>query len=475
MLLGGTRVFVVGDPFVAKIPATVAEGISLLATQKIFGWPTFFNYAGWNLLPLAVAAWLLLRRKNRTRARLPLVFASLVALGFVVLLFSQVRWSFGASGPLLCLLLVVTAAALVGRTARVRWLVVAALVGVFFLPQTVRRISAARTNVAGRHADRMDLQQILYRDAAAALRASQPQGDIVLLASPNGSTGMGYYGQFKTIDTLYWENYTGMRAAAEIFCAPDDQTARALIHARGITHLAMISEENFLPQFFSILHPDRPADDLKLTFGYKLLVNQVLPSWLRPIPYRAPPDVSLPNLRVLLLQVVPDQPDWESLWHIARAQLALGESENAVESFVAAANRTTAENRAPLLQSAGNTCYQNGAHIAAAKLYRLALTLGEYPVITVNLAWLLATSRDDAVRSGAEALALVEPLARAYAGDSSVLSAYAAALAEAGRFADAATVAGQTLELLRAAGNPEVLAELTVRIEAYRASRPWRR
>jgi len=476
ILFGGVRVFVISDAFGgSNYSGIVAEGLSLFAMQKIFGWQTFFNYAGWNLLPLPVAAWLLCRRKNRHRARLTLVFASLVALGFVVLLFSQVRWSFGASGPLLCLLLVATAAALHGHTMRTRWLVIGALAGVFFLPQTLQRISAARANVAARQADRMDLQQILYRDAAAAIRASQPAGDIVLLASPNGSSGIGYYGQFKTIGTLYWENYAGMRAAAEIFSAPDDETAFKLVRARGITHLAMISEENFLPQFFSILHPDRSAEDLKRTFGYKVLAEQVLPRWLRPIPYRAPPDVSLPNLRVLLLQVVPEQSDTEAIFHIARAQLALGESESAAQSFVAAANRAPAESRATVLLNAGNACYQNGGHLAAAKLYRLALTLGENPVVTTNFAWLLATSRDDNVRNGIEALSLAEPLARAYPNDPSTLGTLAAALAENGRFGEAVTAAARALERVAPGENTATLAELTARLDAYRAGRPWRR
>ena len=37
-----------------------------------------------------------------------------------------------------------------------------------------------------------------------------------MLASPNASMGIGYYGNFKTIGTLFWENAPGLRAAAEI-------------------------------------------------------------------------------------------------------------------------------------------------------------------------------------------------------------------------------------------------------------------
>lgn len=471
--LGGIHVFVVSDPFVAKVPMTVAEGLSLFAAKDVFGWQAFFGYAGWNLLPVPVALWLIFRRT--TRSRFILVFSTLVALGFVVLLFSQVRWSLGASGPVLCLLLIATATALDSRSPRTRWLVVGAIGGLLFIPTAIRRISVVEDTVSARQADRMDLQQILYRDAAAAIRASQPQGDIVLLASPNGSCGMGYYGQFKTIGTLYWENYRGMRTAAEIFCASGEESALELVRSHGITHIAMISEESFLSQFFSILHPELPPEDLRKTFGYSLLVKQTLPRWLRPIPYKAPTDVAIPDLRVILLQVVPEQKDFEAVWHIGRAQLALGEFENATQSFVRSAEMVPPANRAELLQASANACYQFDAHDAALRLYRLSLTAGDNAITRVNLAWLLATSRFDQVRNGEEALKLAEPLARSYPADINVLAAHAAALAETSRWEEASTILERARDLALRSGDKTSADDFSARLEVYRAHKPWRR
>lgn len=470
--LGGGRVFVVSDPFVAKIPTMVAEGLSLFATQEIFGWRTFFGYINWNFAPFLIAAGLLIRA--RAALRLPVIFAGLVAVGFAGLMFVQVRWATGASGPLLCLLLVVVAALLQGRSERVRWLAITGVVVLLLLPNAVSRIQLVRHAVTNRSADRMDYQQLLYRDAAAAIRASQPTGEIVLLASPNGSTGMGYYGDFKTIGTLYWENYVGLRAAAEIFSATDDETARHLIRARGITHLAMISEEGFLSQFFSLLHPEKNPDDLKKTFGYALLANQIIPRWLRPIPYRPPADVVIPGLRVILLQVVPDQPDWEAHWHIARAQLALGENDHATQTFVTAVNLAPAAHRAPLLQRAGTTCYQSGAPAAAVVLYRAALNLGDNAATATNLAWLLATTRADAVRNGRDALTYAESALRLQGENPETLSSLAAALAEVGRFPEAVSAASRAVDLVKSTGNAAATKELSARLAAFRAGQPWR-
>ena len=469
MVLGGTRVFVVSDPFISEIPKTVAEGLSLAATTKAFGWPTFFHYINWNVVAFAVAAVLLCRRQQPQKQLL--VFSAVVALGFLALLAAQIRWSFGASGPLLCLLFVVVAALVQGRTPRVRGLVVLAIGGACFLPSAINRTWAVQGRVALRAPDQGDLQQLIYRDVAATLRTSQPTGEIVLLASPNGSSGMGYYGNFKTLGTLYWENYQGMRAAAEIFCAPTAERARELIRGHGVTHLALISEESFLEQYFSILHPTGTPAEFKKTFGYTLLSEQVLPPWLRPIPYRVPKDAQLPNLRVLLLQVVPDQTPAEALWHIALAQLTLGESANAAQSFAAAILQSPPPRQVALCQAAGNLCYEKAAHAAAVTLYRLGLTAGDNPVIAGNLAWVLATSPDDSVRNGTEAVAIAQRLS---AEEPTALSSLAAALAEANRFPEAVAAAERALELLQGTPNHEARVPFAARLEAYRAGKTWR-
>jgi tetratricopeptide (TPR) repeat protein len=472
ILVGGVNVFVVSDPFVAEIPKTVAEGLSLPVAMKAFGWKVVFQYVNWNLIPFIVAVVLLCLPRQREKHLL--FFAGAIALGFFGLTFMQIRWAFGSSGPMLVLLFVVLAAVLQSWRPLVRWLVVVVFVGVCFVPQAVRRVTFLNSIVAQRMPDRMDLQQILYRDAAAYIRGSQPEGDIVLLASPNGSCGMGYYGNFKTIGTLYWENYGGMRAAAEIFSAFSEEKARELIKARGITHIAMISEESFLEQYFTILHPELPVEDLKKTFGYGLLVNQALPAWLRPIPYAPPPDAKMANLRVILLQVVPEQTDWEGLWHIALAQLALGEESNTVRTFEASIMKAPAAERLQRCQIAANICYTNGAHAAAVRLYRDALTAGENPLASCNLAWILATSKNDAVRNGREALTIAQGLITTHAEDPTALSALAAAQAEIGNFSDAILAAEKALERVRGASNKNADAQFAARLDGYRAGNPWR-
>jgi tetratricopeptide (TPR) repeat protein len=262
-----------------------------------------------------------------------------------------------------------------------------------------------------------------------------------------------------------------MRAAAEIFSAPTEEKARELIKAHGITHLAMITEESYLYQYFNILNPKGTMEEFRQTFGYKLLVDLVLPSWLRPIPYSPHPDSRLPNLRVLLLQVVPPQSDRDATWHIALAQLALGEEENCVKTFETAIKLSPPAEQFALCQTAANICYTNGAQGAAIRLYRDALTAGPNSTVQSNLAWVLATSRHDRLRNAREALALAQNLD---ANDPNVLSVIAAAQAELGNFPEAIAVTQKSLELVRKAGNKDSEAQLNARLELFKAGRPMR-
>lgn len=92
-----------------------------------------------------------------------------------------------------------------------------------------------------------------------------------------------------------------------------------------------------------------------------------------------------------------------------------------------------------------------------------------------NLAWILATSRDPAIRDGATAIELAENVLR-HAGhpNAIVLRALAAAYAEAGLFADAISAAQDALQLAQAQGNAGLAEDLQRAIANYRKGLPLR-
>ena len=98
-----------------------------------------------------------------------------------------------------------------------------------------------------------------------------------------------------------------------------------------------------------------------------------------------------------------------------------------------------------------------------------------------NLAWLLATTPDAALRDPARALAVAESAARLAEADrdaapaelASVLDTLAAAQAAAGRFPAAATTAARAADLAASAGDAPLAADLRGRAALYRAGLPY--
>ena len=86
-------------------------------------------------------------------------------------------------------------------------------------------------------------------------------------------------------------------------------------------------------------------------------------------------------------------------------------------------------------------------------------------------AWILATSRRDAVRNGPLALHLAERAVE-QAEDADTLDTLAAALAEEGDFARA--IASQRLALERIDVDDRRRGELLARLASYEAGRAWR-
>lgn len=503
--IGGERVFVVFDPFVTRLSAHVAEGLSFFTQAKIFGMGRVWEELPWTGVTLLLGA--ILCWRARPADRLLAVFCVLAYLASLAMALRQVRWWPSVSGPEFCLLLLGLASFSGLRRLRVGWLCTAAGAAILVVP-AVGRITAQR-DLNRRHVvDAIDVFQPFYRNVAAVLRASQPKGEIVLLSSPNSSVAIGYYGRFKTIGTLYWENLDGTKAAAEMFAAPTEIAARRLIRDRGVTHVAMISYESFLTEYYSLLYPAATQPEFQNSFGYKLLVNGDVPLWLDPIPYTYPPDIPRKIDRIGLYRTRFSDPKAEADYDAAVAdfdanRVSEGEEEldaalaiaphsgefwlvkshvrlarhdppGALDALRHALANCSPDRHAAMLQNEGNRFYQVHAQAEAAQLYREAIALRFDATAANNLVWILATSRDAAVRNGPEALRIAEKLVPDHPQDATILTGYAAALAECERYTDAANVQARILEAANSGGNPALVESAKARLASYRAGKPWR-
>jgi tetratricopeptide (TPR) repeat protein len=96
------------------------------------------------------------------------------------------------------------------------------------------------------------------------------------------------------------------------------------------------------------------------------------------------------------------------------------------------------------------------------------------PVVTKQVAWLLATAPDDNLRNGAEALRLAESLPQDPRHvDIQWQEVHAAALAELGRF-DQAVIASERAVAAAQSISSKRVGQLQAQLASYRAGQPWR-
>jgi hypothetical protein len=399
-----------------------------------------------------------------------IAFLGVATLASVLLACIEVRWWLPASAPELCLLLVVVV--VLGRDARTRWLTAGAL-SALFAASAVARIRLTRSNVDAAAVTPADAMQPVYRDIAVVVRRSQPSGPVTLLADPDVSTASGYFVVFSTLVKFYWENVDGLTAAANILTASTDDAARALARQRGVTHVVVVSYDDFLLPYLEMVRPRATTADLPGTFGYRLLVDDRPPRWLRPLPF-APRPGTPPTLVVRVFQVVADQTEREARWDHGVAAAALGDTAAALEDFTRIADAEPKDRRASVYEDAGQAAYRNHGAAAALRLFQRAMALESSPSLRVELAWILATSVDDGVRDGRAAMALLQPVALATPDDPGVLDVLSASLAEQGRFGDAIAIEARAASLARAAGQSAFAETAERRLASYRAGKPWR-
>jgi tetratricopeptide (TPR) repeat protein len=156
----------------------------------------------------------------------------------------------------------------------------------------------------------------------------------------------------------------------------------------------------------------------------------------------------------------------------AEALAAQGRNIEAVESLRAALqlkpDNATRLQLAPLLSSLGRDAE------AVAELQAVLAAQPDALAALQNLAWILATSWDEKIRNGTEAVRLAERACKlTNRQEARMLSALAAALAETGKFPEAVATAQQAIELAQASSDPgfaQINAQL---LRLYRAGKPY--
>jgi len=167
-------------------------------------------------------------------------------------------------------------------------------------------------------------------------------------------------------------------------------------------------------------------------------------------------------------------PDFAEAYHNLGDDLtAKGRLEEAIENYRRALQ--TDPDRPQTFYRLGLALGQLGRTREAIDAYRAALKLNHNlaPVLN-NLAWALATSSDDTLRNGAEAVQLAERACELTQHTQPwFVGTLAAAYAEAGRFPDAAVTAEKAEQLATAAGAQKLAERDRQLLELYRTGKPY--
>ena len=168
------------------------------------------------------------------------------------------------------------------------------------------------------------------------------------------------------------------------------------------------------------------------------------------------------------------KPDFsKALNNLGNAFATIGRFDEAIKSYRQAIQINS--NNPETFLHLGMVLDQLGRTREAVAQYREALRLNPNLLEALNnLAWALATSSDDQLRNGAEAVRLAERACElTHYSQPLIMGTLAAAYAEVGRFPEAVAAAEKAEKLAMSAGLTAVAADDRQLLELYRAGKPY--
>lgn len=276
------------------------------------------------LLTIVPAGWLIWRKETTPTSRTDLVITlGPVLVGLALACWQLGRWS-GLDAILLVMLVAITLAlrdAPPFPAAPRLWsgfLVLLLAPGLFQLWPSTKSPKDVPLNEA-------ELSGLIERDLAHWLARHTETGKAVVLAPPNETTALYYYGGLRGVGTLSWENKAGIGAAVRIFSATSPQEALALIEKRGVTHIVIPSWDQYLNEYLRL-----GAGQVDLAF-LSGLRNWALPPWLRPVAYQLPAVAGYEGQSVAVFEVVEEQDEATSLSRLAEYFVEVGQLDFAAQ------------------------------------------------------------------------------------------------------------------------------------------------
>jgi tetratricopeptide (TPR) repeat protein len=186
----------------------------------------------------------------------------------------------------------------------------------------------------------------------------------------------------------------------------------------------------------------------------------------------ARPDEAAACFQLVLADAPRDEEAIAAQFHLGMIALKARRLQDAVRHFEAVLAIDRGEPRAHF--QLGLLAQSVGQVDRAVLHYRAALETNPASTARNNLAWILATSRDDARRNGAEAIRLLEAAPPATKERADFLDTLAAAYAEAGDFSRAVATARDAADRAAKAGEGKLEQQVRERVRLYEKGMAYR-
>lgn len=528
ILFGGAAVYIPNDPFMGRLWKNIAELLPLLTRIQLGGltWAVAF---GW--FPVLLLAVIVLQfvRGVDPGTKAVLVFMGIPIVLLTALQFYQVRWGL-LVGPLygaLAAIVIPQVWRLVPRDtiSRSAGALLLLAFAYLFVEPAFKNSFAMTTQQYRAEPGKVPISPgqglaLLHRQMARSILDDAGDRPVVLLSSPNSSCMLSALGGFRTIGTLYWENVDGLKHAARALNAQGDEETLRLLQKHGVTHVSMMTWENFIEPYFRILYPDtrsmmeareEGAPAIKApenSFGIRALFNKTVPPFTRPLAF---PKNTLSNglqQTVLMLRVDPEQSIASARFHLARfirvvednpvrAEFELRELENnpevmfdvnaelgalylsqkryesALSGFLKALDSRDPKFREGAAAFASRGFLESNQLPMAKEVVRKAAASDSATLDTLmNSAWFLCTIPDFSLRDPASAAGWIERAEKMPGADPAKMLLLRAACSGAeNQYEKAGEFAHQALEKSR--NNQDISEAARQMIDSFSKQEPW--
>jgi len=291
--MGGANWYTLRDPFMWRLHAFIDEFLPYFRAVGDTPWVALGKDFGLYLVMAVIGLVLIPRRTTSHSVRAALCFAGIPAALLGAMTCWQYRWSSLFAGVLLVFLVVcvqvVQANGLrAGRRSHLQPFVLA-LVVAQFVYFTTDELSAAWNIRTRRIYPKSLVRSAILRDVAQEIHKRAGTREVVVLSSPGETTQLCYWGDFTGIASFYWENVQGLEDAARIYTTASDEEARRLLRERGVTHIVLYLESNYVGEYMTALRGSFDEEALSEVFAWRLIQQPTAcPRWLLPLVYQMP-------------------------------------------------------------------------------------------------------------------------------------------------------------------------------------------